>query len=267
MRKVWCFQEEAGPPKVSRQWWSVGGVSSSWFCPAMAEPTRRVQIVKDPVFGRPVTEGIAPPPLWQERPYSFQPGRENKIYRRPHVSRQQTDQPIHMSHVWAGHIFKRIHKAPANSSAVVEDARGLSSCLSRWVANTGGPTRDGEFPCAASHESAASSGLDHQPREIGTDPKTGIRFHWNAFQDTGVYGSSPAKDATQVSIYCQPLEAGRDIDCFTLLLARHLADVSCYIGPSMPSGICMEIHTEIVQKRKKKPSHNKGTPRQPHVYL
>ena len=33
----------------------------------------------------------------------------------------------------------------------------------------------------------------------------------------------------------------------------------------MPSGICMEIHTEIVQKRKKKPSHNKGTPRQPHV--
>ena len=57
------------------------------------------------------------------------------------------------------------------------------------------------------------------------------------------------------------------VDCFTLLLARHLADVSCYIGPSMPSGICMEIHTEIVQKRKKKPSHNKGTPRQPHVYL
>ena len=57
------------------------------------------------------------------------------------------------------------------------------------------------------------------------------------------------------------------LDCFTLLLARHLADVSCYIGPSMPSGIGMEIHTEIVQKRKKKPSHNKGTPRQPHVYL
>ena len=55
--------------------------------------------------------------------------------------------------------------------------------------------------------------------------------------------------------------------CFTLLLARHLADVSCYIGPSMPSGICMEIHTEIVQKWKKKPSHNKGTPRQPHVCL
>ena len=36
------------------------------------------------------------------------------------------------------------------------------------------------------------------------------------------------------------------LDCFTLLLARHLADVSCFIGPSMPSGICMEIHTEIV---------------------
>ena len=27
------------------------------------------------------------------------------------------------------------------------------------------------------------------------------------------------------------------VDCFTLLLARHLVDVSCYIGPSMPSGI------------------------------
>ena len=40
----------------------------------------------------------------------------------------------------------------------------------------------------------------------------------------------------------------------TLLLARHLTDVSCLIGPSMPSGICMEIHAKIVQKRKKKPS-------------
>ena len=57
------------------------------------------------------------------------------------------------------------------------------------------------------------------------------------------------------------------IDCFTLLLARHLPDASCYIGPSMPSGICMEIHTEIVQKRKKKQSRDEGIPRQPHVYL
>ena len=38
------------------------------------------------------------------------------------------------------------------------------------------------------------------------------------------------------------------LNCFTLLLARHLVDVSCFIGPSMPSGICMEIHTKIVQK-------------------
>ena len=57
------------------------------------------------------------------------------------------------------------------------------------------------------------------------------------------------------------------LGCFTLLLARHLADVSCYIGPSMPCGICMEIHTGIVQKRKKKPSRDKGIPRQPHAYL
>ena len=57
------------------------------------------------------------------------------------------------------------------------------------------------------------------------------------------------------------------LDCFTLLLARHIADVSCYIGPCMPSGICMEIHTEIVEKRKKKQSHDEGNPRQPHVYL
>ena len=61
--------------------------------------------------------------------------------------------------------------------------------------------------------------------------------------------------------------AGPALDCFTLLLARHLADVSCFIGPSMPSGICMEIHTKIVQKRKKKQSRDGGNPRQPHVYL
>ena len=57
------------------------------------------------------------------------------------------------------------------------------------------------------------------------------------------------------------------VDCFTLLLARHLADVSCFIGPSMPSEICMEIHTKIVQKRKKKQSRDEGIPRQSHVYL
>ena len=56
------------------------------------------------------------------------------------------------------------------------------------------------------------------------------------------------------------------LDCFTLLLARHLADVSCFIGPSMPSGICMEIHTKIVQKKKKKQSRDEGIPRQPHIY-
>ena len=56
------------------------------------------------------------------------------------------------------------------------------------------------------------------------------------------------------------------LDCSMLLLARHLADVSCYIGPSMPFGICMEIHTKIVQKRKKKRSRDYGIPRQPHVY-
>ena len=61
--------------------------------------------------------------------------------------------------------------------------------------------------------------------------------------------------------------SGYLVDCFMLLIARHLADVSCYIGPSMPSGICMEIHIEIVQKRKKKQSRDEGNPRQPHVYL
>ena len=57
------------------------------------------------------------------------------------------------------------------------------------------------------------------------------------------------------------------VDCFTLLLARHLADVSCFIGPSMPSGIYMEIHTKIVQKRKKKQSRDEGNPRQTYIYL
>ena len=57
-------------------------------------------------------------------------------------------------------------------------------------------------------------------------------------------------------------ETDMSVDCFTLLLARHLADVSCYIGPSMPNGICMEIYTKIVQKRKKKQSPNEGIPRE-----
>ena len=51
------------------------------------------------------------------------------------------------------------------------------------------------------------------------------------------------------------------LDCFTLLLARLLVDVSGFIEPSMPSGICMEIHAEIVQKRKKKQSRGEGIPR------
>ena len=55
-------------------------------------------------------------------------------------------------------------------------------------------------------------------------------------------------------------------DCFTLLLARHLVDVSNFVGPSTSSGICVEIYTKIMLKRKK-PSHDEGIPRQTHVYL
>ena len=36
------------------------------------------------------------------------------------------------------------------------------------------------------------------------------------------------------------------LDCFMLLFAQHLTDALCFIGLSMPSGIFMEIHTEIV---------------------
>ena len=50
--------------------------------------------------------------------------------------------------------------------------------------------------------------MDHYPREIGIDPKTGIQFHWIAFQDARVYSSTTAKDVTQGSIHCQPLAAG-----------------------------------------------------------
>ena len=60
-----------------------------------------------------------------------------------------------------------------------------------------------------------------------------------------------------LDLYCQALlevfsviKASSYLDCFTLLLARHVVDVSCYIGRSMPSGICMEIHSKIMQKRK-----------------
>ena len=34
--------------------------------------------------------------------------------------------------------------------------------------------------------------------------------------------------------------------------SKNLADISCFIGPSTASVICMEIHTKIVSKRKKK---------------
>ena len=56
------------------------------------------------------------------------------------------------------------------------------------------------------------------------------------------------------------------VDCCKRLLARHLADVSCYIGPSMPSGICMEIHTKIVRKRKKKQSRDGGILGNPRLF-
>ena len=67
--------------------------------------------------------------------------------------------------------------------------------------------------------------------------------------------------------WCKRRNSLYSLDCFTLLLAQHLVDVSCYIGPSMPSGICMEIHTKIAQKMKKKQSCDEGIPRQAHVYL
>ena len=44
------------------------------------------------------------------------------------------------------------------------------------------------------------------------------------------------------------MKYGMELDCFTLLLARHLVDVSCFIGLYMRAGICMEIHAKIVQK-------------------
>ena len=49
-----------------------------------------------------------------------------------------------------------------------------------------------------------------------------------------------AVDTQNKAEYCE-------VDCFTLLLTQHLADASCFIGPSTPSGICMQIHTKIVQ--------------------
>ena len=87
------------------------------------------------------------------------------------------------SPVWAGYISKRIYQAPATGSAAIENARGPSTCLSGRLVDPGGLARDGQFPCAASHESAASSGMDHQVRDIKTNLKTGIRFHWNSFSE------------------------------------------------------------------------------------
>ena len=82
----------------------------------------------------------------------------------------------------------------------------------------------------------------------------------NDFQELFVYQKYPKSfdEEDRAALY---------LDCFKLLLAQHLADVFCFIALSMASRFCMEIHTEIVQKREKEPSHSKGTPRQPHVYL
>ena len=43
----------AGPSKGPRQRRTVGGGSPSCFCPAMAKPARRVQIIKNPAVGYP----------------------------------------------------------------------------------------------------------------------------------------------------------------------------------------------------------------------
>ena len=84
----------------------------------------------------------------------------------------------------------------------------------------------------------------------------------------GEEGYDLARQLTEVVFSCSVIPSHwRRVDCFTLLLAQHLVDVSCFIGPSMPSGICMEIHTKIMQKWKKKQSCDEGNPRQPHVYL
>ena len=75
-------KKSAGPSKGARQWRGFGGGLPCWFCPAMAELARRVQISKDLVVGCSVEVGMSPTTFDKEAPWHFQPGTRNKSYRR-----------------------------------------------------------------------------------------------------------------------------------------------------------------------------------------
>ena len=59
-------------------------------------------------------------------------------------------------------------------------------------------------------------------------------------------GQLPPSNPTRKYAVCTV--SRQRINCFTLLIARRLTDVSCFMGPSMSSGICMEIHTKSCRK-------------------
>ena len=90
------------------------------------------------------------------------------------ISCQQQVVSIYMSPVWTGHLSKGIHQDTASSCPVASNARGSSSCVFGRLADLGGFTRVGEFPCAASDDSAAPSRMDHKSGEVRTDTQTRV---------------------------------------------------------------------------------------------
>ena len=97
--------------------------------------------------------------------------------------------------------------APSVSDgATVASVGGPFTHLPWRLAHPGRLARDGGFPCATSHPSVASSGMDYQLEKVRVHTNPALPVHWNALQDTWFHGGSPTKDVNQGSSYTRPLE-------------------------------------------------------------
>ena len=95
-----------------------------------------------------------------------------------------------------------------------------------------------------------SCNLCLESSELSEDRKPGLLLTWSSSSGANLYtyiSPSLPHMAPPSTAVGPPSETRTTstLDCFTLLLARHLMDVSCYIGPSMPSGIYNIIQYNI----------------------
>ena len=101
-----------------------------------------------------------------------------------------------------------------------------------FVSNVDDPIRDTSDPCTSMLQ---PSPQDNQIRGGASHRYCEAAVHMST--------SWPQTSASLCSCY----NYGGQVDCSTLLLARHLADAWCFIGLPMPSG--------IVQKKEEKKNH------------